>query len=116
MKKSTNIYYIRFFAFLQWLFYIFNNFPAEEIAASQRKVDKTKKIWLRPLIFEKKHGIILTVPCRYVGMADEADSKSVAGDSVWVQVPLPAPKTRGQLCCPLVFDVGIQKGLERARE
>lgn len=27
---------------------------------------------------------------RYVGMADDADSKSVAGDRVWVQVPLPA--------------------------
>ena len=28
---------------------------------------------------------------RHVGMADEADSKSVDGDIVWVQVPLPAP-------------------------
>jgi hypothetical protein len=27
---------------------------------------------------------------RHVGMADEADSKSVDGDIVWVQVPLPA--------------------------
>ena len=27
---------------------------------------------------------------RYVGMADDADSKSVVGDHVWVQVPLPA--------------------------
>ena len=27
---------------------------------------------------------------RRVGMADEADSKSVDGNIVWVQVPLPA--------------------------
>ena len=30
--------------------------------------------------------------CRRVGMADEADSKSVVGNHVWVQVPLPALK------------------------
>ena len=29
---------------------------------------------------------------RRVGMADEADSKSVVGNHVWVQVPLPALK------------------------
>ena len=28
--------------------------------------------------------------CRHVGMADDADSKSVVGNHVWVQVPLPA--------------------------
>ena len=28
--------------------------------------------------------------CRRVGMADEADSKSVVGNNVWVQVPSPA--------------------------
>ena len=28
--------------------------------------------------------------CRRVGMADDADSKSVAGNRVRVQVPLPA--------------------------
>ena len=27
---------------------------------------------------------------RHVGMADDADSKSVAGNRVWVQVPPPA--------------------------
>ena len=32
----------------------------------------------------------LFVRCRHVGMADEADSKSVVGNHVWVQVPLPA--------------------------
>ena len=39
-------------------------------------------------------GIILIVRLRnvgrHVGMADEADSKSVVGNHVWVQVPLPA--------------------------
>ncbi len=30
---------------------------------------------------------------RRVGMADEADSKSVVGNHVWVQVPPPAVKT-----------------------
>ena len=30
------------------------------------------------------------VKCRRVGMADEADSKSVVGNHVWVQVPSPA--------------------------
>ena len=29
---------------------------------------------------------------RHVGMADEADSKSVVCEHVWVQVPLPALK------------------------
>ena len=29
---------------------------------------------------------------RCVGMVDEADSKSVASDGVWVRVPPPAPK------------------------
>ena len=28
-------------------------------------------------------------------MADEADSKSVASNGVWVQVPPPAPKSTG---------------------
>ena len=30
--------------------------------------------------------------CRCVGMVDEAASKSVASDGVWVRVPPPAPK------------------------
>ena len=30
--------------------------------------------------------------CRCVGMVDEADSKSVASDGVWVRVPPPAPR------------------------
>lgn len=30
--------------------------------------------------------------CRRVGMADDADSKSVVGNHVWVQVPPPAVK------------------------
>ncbi len=32
---------------------------------------------------------------RCVGMVDEADSKSVASDGVWVRVPPPAPETAG---------------------
>ena len=32
--------------------------------------------------------------CRRVGMADDADSKSVGGNTVWVQVPPPAPARR----------------------
>ena len=32
----------------------------------------------------------LVIKCWCVGMADEADSKSVAGNRVWVQVPPPA--------------------------
>ncbi len=35
-----------------------------------------------------------TVACRHVGMADDADSKSVVGNHVWVQVPLPALKVK----------------------
>ena len=35
---------------------------------------------------------------RHVGMADEADSKSVVGNHVWVQVPLPALKSKRSLC------------------
>ena len=33
----------------------------------------------------------IKVPCRRDGMADVTDSKSVGGDTVWVQVPPPAP-------------------------
>ena len=44
------------------------------------------------LQFFRNYGKIFIVPnrCRRVGMADEADSKSVVGNHVWVQVPLPA--------------------------
>ena len=38
--------------------------------------------------------------CRRVGMADDADSKSVAGNRVRVQVPPPAGK-RG--CCKMMW-------------
>ena len=31
-------------------------------------------------------------------LADEADSKSVVGNHVWVQVPLPALKSKRSLC------------------
>ena len=47
------------------------------------------------LYFVRGYVIILSVRfdrtiCRRVGMADEADSKSVVGNYVRVQVPLPA--------------------------
>ncbi len=35
-------------------------------------------------------SIVCSIKCRYVGMADEEDSKSFGGNVVWVQVPLPA--------------------------
>lgn len=41
------------------------------------------------LVYKKKESQI----CRRVGMADEADSKSVVGNYVRVQVPPPAVKT-----------------------
>ena len=34
----------------------------------------------------------IKVQCRRDGMADVTDSKSVGGNTVWVQVPPPAPK------------------------
>ena len=33
-----------------------------------------------------------SLSCRHDGMADVTDSKSVGSNTVWVQVPLPAPK------------------------
>ena len=44
-----------------------------------------------PLPYFESYANIIFVSCRHVGMADEADSKSVVGNHVWVQVPLPAP-------------------------
>ena len=41
-------------------------------------------------IFKKLYVSTDAVICRHVGMADDADSKSVVGNHVWVQVPLPA--------------------------
>ena len=42
--------------------------------------------------------------CRRVGMADDADSKSVGGNTVWVQVPPPAPARRKRhLACDGIF-------------
>ena len=45
-----------------------------------------------PLPYFESYDNIIFVSCRHVGMADEADSKSVVGNHVWVQVPLPALK------------------------
>ena len=45
-----------------------------------------------PLPYFESYANIIFVSCRHVGMADEADSKSVVGNHVWVQVPLPALK------------------------
>ena len=46
----------------------------------------------RPKAALQIHLPICSQTCWYVGMADETDSKSVVGDHVWVQVPLPALK------------------------
>ena len=35
--------------------------------------------------------LFLLIPCRSGGMADAADSKSVARKGVWVRLPPPAP-------------------------
>ena len=40
-------------------------------------------------------------------MVDEADSKSVASDGVWVRVPPPAPKKSGGHSLPLFFGIMI---------
>ena len=50
-----------------------------------------------------------TIPlaCRCVGMVDEADSKSVASDGVWVRVPPPAPKKSGGQSLPLFFGINM---------
>ena len=56
-------------------------------------VQKNKIIYKKYLQKEKNcdniHFVVKTI-CRRVGMADEADSKSVVGNNVRVQVPLPA--------------------------
>lgn len=44
------------------------------------------------LLFIKKYVIMNELVSGCVGMADEADSKSVVSNHVWVQVPPPAPK------------------------
>lgn len=38
----------------------------------------------------ERDGVIRSQDCRRGGMADASDSKSDAGNSVWVQVPSPA--------------------------
>ena len=58
-------------------------------------MDKTAETQEKYLYFVRGYVIILSVRfdrtiCRRVGMADEADSKSVVGNYVRVQVPLPA--------------------------
>ena len=45
------------------------------------------------LAFIKELCYDAEVTRRCVGMADDADSKSVGGNTVWVQVPPPAEKT-----------------------
>lgn len=46
------------------------------------------------LLFIKKYVIMNELVSGCVGMADEADSKSVVSNHVWVQVPPPAPPKR----------------------
>ena len=57
---------------------------------------KAREISRRPLHFARQSRIIKPASRRNDGMADVTDSKSVGGDTVWVQVPLPAP-SRGIL-------------------
>ena len=47
--------------------------------------------------------VILSIAGRHVGMADEADSKSVVGNHVWVQVPLPALVKKGSRDHAILF-------------
>ena len=51
----------------------------------------------------------ISFTCRCVGMVDEADSKSVASDGVWVRVPPPAPRQKNS--APFRF-----RGLRKSRE
>ena len=44
-------------------------------------------------------------------MADEADSKSVGGNTVWVQVPLPALKKEADICFFFYFHK-VRKALD----
>ena len=44
---------------------------------------------------------------RRVGMADEADSKSVVGNHVWVQVPSPAVYFLRYRICRFFYEFGI---------
>ena len=51
----------------------------------------------------------ILLACRCVGMVDEADSKSVASDGVWVRVPPPAPRQKNE--APFRF-----RSLRKSRE
>lgn len=53
-----------------------------------------------------------TVISRRVGMADEADSKSVVGNHVRVQVPPPAGKNQQQpVCMSFNLIIGLKNGM-----
>ena len=69
-----------------------------------RFVEILQTIFKKHLSFEIKYANINFVAndkyiSRCVGMADEADSKSVVGNNVWVQVPPPAVKVVGFTVC-----------------
>ena len=52
-------------------------------------------------------AVIMTLHVsRRVGMADDADSKSVVGNHVWVQVPPPAVKNKSRTKVLLLFFCG----------
>ena len=59
-------------------------------------LEKTFKKGLDFLPFVEYNNQVI---CRCGGMADATDSKSVGSDTVWVQVPPPAPFVPESLFC-----------------
>ena len=64
----------------------FQKFFSKKLEKISKSYCKTKKNVIQYNTFRANNKI-----CRCVGMADEADSKSVVSDGVWVRVPPPAP-------------------------
>ena len=53
-------------------------------------------LWVKHIALLTKLCYISSRSSRSDGMADVTDSKSVGSDTVWVQVPPSAPKTKGK--------------------